>query len=262
MNLKHLKNLFFIIILFNWSCTPYKGVPYFQDLKSDKILKEEIKNYSPLIVQPGDILAIHVASLNPEADVAFNYDLNLNYKTDEAALNTGERDANTSISNHLVDDKGDINLPMLGILKAAGHTTHELTEQLEVSLQNFLSKPIVTVRIENFKISVIGDVKNPGVYNVQNEKITLSEGISLAGDLNATGLRNVLIVREINGTREYVHVDLTSKDVFNSPYYYLKNNDVIYVTPNRIKGQADAPFIDKLTVLIGVLGLFVYAIHK
>jgi polysaccharide export outer membrane protein len=264
MNLKHFKKLTLILvsIIFGWSCTSYKDVPYFQDLRKDDVVNQEIKNYSPLTIQKGDILQIHVTSLNPEADVAFNYDLNLNLTKSDLISNAGNsRPANADIASHLVDPDGNISLPVLGTVKVAGLTTNDLIKDLQTRLQNFFSKPIVTVLIANFKISVLGDVKAPGTYDVQDEKITLIQALSLAGDLNATGIRrDVLLVREVDGVRDYIHIDLTSKDIFNSPYFYLKNNDVLYVQPNRVKATADNTAIEKISVVISALSIIVYLI--
>jgi polysaccharide export outer membrane protein len=266
MNPKNLQKLFFIIVLFTFSCASYKDVPYYQNLRADNVVREEIKNYSPLTIQPGDILAIHVASLNPEADAVFNYDLNLLYKSDVSAAGAGAGSiADYSISEHLVDHEGNINLPMLGILKVSGYTTNDIVKQTETKLQSFLKQPIVTVTIQNFKISVLGDVKNPGTFGSINQKINLNEALSLAGDLNTTGLRrNVLLIREINGTREYVHLDLTSKDVFNSPYYYLKNNDVIYVQPSRIRvsNDSDNVLLGRIAIIISALSVIAILVRK
>ena len=259
MTLKQLKPLFFIALLFTISCTSYKNVPYFNDLQKDNILNQEIKNYSQLTIQNGDILRIHVSSLNPEVDFVFNYDLNLaSTKTD---VPSNGRDANTSISDHLVDPDGKVDLPILGQVKVAGLTTQALVKELESKLQNFFSKPVVTVRIENFKISVLGDVRAPGTYNVQDEKITLTQAISLAGDLNVTGIRNnVLLMREVDGLRDYIHIDLSSKDIITSPYWYLKNNDVLYVQPNRVKAHADNTAYEKASILISAISIIVYLI--
>jgi polysaccharide export outer membrane protein len=117
-----------------------------------------------------------------------------------------------------------------------GMTTDEVAKDLTAKLQDYLKSPIVNVRVLNFKISVLGDVVKPDVYTVQNEHININEALSMAGDLNITAKRtNVLLIREENGQREFVTIDLTKKDVFDSPYYYLHNNDVLYVDPDKTK---------------------------
>ena len=201
------------------SCRSYKDIPYFQDLSRTSITQEEINNYSSLTIQPNDIIGINVSSLNADASAAFN-----------------SNPSNNPAMGHVVNQKGEITLPLVGVVKVAGLTTDELRTQLQRSLLTYLREPTVNVRILNFKISVLGDVQNPNVYAVPpGERITITEALSLAGDLNITGIRNILLIREVNGKREFVPVDLKSKNLFNSPYYNLKNNDMIYVDPHKTK---------------------------
>ena len=213
MKLKHLRNLLLIPILFSLSCTAYKQVPYFQDLRRDTLISEEIKNFSPLTLQAGDLIGLNVTSLNHEADLVFNYNLTRLTKAQAGAVTPGSFNTEQStVYGYLVDQDGNITLPLIGAIKVSGFTTKEVSSQLEEKLQTLLSKPNVAVRMLNFKISILGDVKTPGSYTIPTEKVTLTEALSLAGDLNSTGIRNnVLLVREKDGKRTYVTVDLTSK---------------------------------------------------
>ena len=212
-------SLFILTVMFIFSsCRSYREIPYFQDVKRSGITDEQINNFSPLTIQPNDIIGVNVISSNTEASTTFNYNASNN-------PNTG----------YVVNQKGEVKLPLIGVVKVAGLSTEELRTQLQRSLLTYLREPVVNVRILNFKISVLGDVQRPDVYQVANERITLPEALSLAGDLNITGKREILLVREINGKREYVPIDLKSKNLFNSPYYYLKNNDMIYVDPHKTK---------------------------
>jgi polysaccharide export outer membrane protein len=121
-------------------------------------------------------------------------------------------------------------------MKVAGMTTDQVAQQLTNDLLPYLKKPIVNVRLLNFKISVMGDVLKPDSYTVQNEHINIYEALSLAGDLNITAKRKgVFLIREQNGKRQYFPIDLTKKEVFNQPYYYLQNNDILYVEPDQSK---------------------------
>lgn len=220
---------YLLILLLFFSCSSYKEIPYFQDLDRSKTVLENIGNYSPLTIQPEDILGINVSSLNPEASAIFNYNLN-------SISGTNNNDLNNPVTGYLVDQKGEIQLPLIGTLKVGGLTTAELRTQMRNKLLTYLKEPVVNIRMLNFKISVMGDVGRPGVYQGQNERITLPEALILAGDLNITAKRNdVLLIRERDGKREYITIDFTSKDLFNSPYYYLKNNDVLYIKPGRTK---------------------------
>lgn len=227
------------------SCNSYKKVLYFNDLDKSTMHKEAIKNYVPLSIQTEDILEISVSSLSPEASAIFSFSSS-NAKN---GVNVG--------SQYLVDHTGEINFPMLGSLKVSGFTTAELREQLRNKLLTYLKEPIVNIRIINFKVSVIGDVVNPGVYNVVNEKITIPEVLSMAGDLQLSAKRNnVLLVREQDGNRQFIPIDLT-KNIFQSPYYYLKNNDLIYVQPDRSKVGATSRTFNIVASSISITAIII-----
>lgn len=206
--------LLFVVLSALYSCSSYKKVPYFQDVNRTKSTIEDINNFSPLTIQPSDILSITVSSLNPLA------------YSDSAGRELG----------YLVNQNGEISLPLIGKVKVIGLTTSIVEDQIQEKLVPYLAEPAVSVRVLNFKVAVLGDVGKPDVYPVSSERITLTEALSMAGDLNITARRNdLLLIREIDGKREYIPLDLTSSAVFHSPYYYLKNNDVIYVQPDKTK---------------------------
>ncbi|MFD0750807.1 polysaccharide biosynthesis/export family protein [Mucilaginibacter calamicampi] len=238
------------------SCTPYKNVPYYQDLKQDSIVTEQIINYSPIVLQAGDMIALNVVSLSREADAVFNYNLVRPNSTGANAATTGEitSTAQNAVVGYLVDKDGNISLPTLGPLKIGGLTLSQAKSALENKLSAALLSPNVEVRLMNFKVSVLGDVQNPGLFNIATEKINVNEVLALAGDLNTTGVRNsIFLIRETEGKREYVPIDLTSKKIFSSQYYYLKNNDVIYVKPNRDRVLATDSYAQRLSLLFSAL---------
>ncbi|MCC8408171.1 polysaccharide export protein [Mucilaginibacter sp. UR6-1] len=209
--------LVLILIVLCTSCSSYKNIPYFQNVNRGNNLNESIDNFSPLTIQREDILGITVSSLNPEA----------------------WGDSSNKTSGYRVDQSGEIQLPLIGNLKVAGMTTEMISKEIQKRLTTYLKQPSVNVRIMNFKISVIGDVARPNVYQIPNERVTVPEALGLAGDLNITGIRNnVLLIRENDGKRQYYNLDLTSADLFKSPYYYLKNNDVLYVQPDKTKSNS------------------------
>ena len=237
-------------------------MPYFKDLKADSVTTEKIENFLPLTIQPGDLLAINVNSLNHEADAIINYNLARPSGTNVVAPNTSEEvptssgESQNAVYGYLVDRDGNLHLPMVGIIKVSGLTTEETTRLIEIDLQQYLSQPVVNVRLENFRVSVLGDVSRPGFYTVPNESISLLQALSVAGDLNTTGVRqNVILIREIDGKREYVHFDLRSKKIFRSPYFYLKNNDVIYVQPNGDKVSSGGSGFEKFSLLLSALSI-------
>ena len=213
------------------SCDSYKQVPYFQDLDRNSVIQQDIRNYSPYTIQPNDILGIYVTDATaPEAAQPFNFNLNR-----ENGLN-GDASSTNPITGTLVDSKGYIQLPFIGPMKVAGYTITDLKQQLAKSLTTYMKAPVVNVRILNFRISVMGDVLRPDTYNFQTDVVTIPQALSTAGDLNITAKRtSVLLIREVEGKRVFVPIDLTSKRLFESPYYYLKNNDIIYVDPDKTK---------------------------
>jgi polysaccharide export outer membrane protein len=261
----NLKKVFFLaVILFNMSCTAYKNIPYFQDLDHKTITQENIDNYSPLKIQPGDLLGINVSSTST-AEALAPFISNSNRVTgnnNDGANNRsntpqGLDNANTNpVFGYRVSPKGEIEMPLVGTVKAAGLTTDELTKKLTPQVEQYVKKPVLSIRILNFKISVLGDVLRPDVFSVQNERITIIEALGLAGDLNITAKRkNVLLIREYEGKREYLPIDLTSKKLFSSPYYYLQNNDVIYVEPDRTKYAPLDRGYRTLTLLISAVSV-------
>lgn len=224
-------NLVFCILsalLFS-SCGSFKNIPYFKDLNHSIPTQEQVENYSPLIIQPSDILGINVNSRNPESSSIFNYNLN------RVNGNNYDNSRDNPITGYMVDQNGEIHLPIIGNLKAGGLTTTELRDTLNRMLLTYYKDPVVNIRILNFKVSIFGDVQRPDVYTLQNERATITQALSLAGDLNITAVRNIILIREQDGKRNYIPLDLTSKKIFESPYFYLKNNDEIYVQPDKTK---------------------------
>jgi polysaccharide export outer membrane protein len=220
----------FALVISGFSCSSYKKVPYFKDLRRDSIVVENVNNYSPLTIQPADILGVNVTSRNPESSSIFNYNLN------RVNGSSYDQSSNNPVTGYLVDSKGAIQLPLLGNVKVAGLTSSQLSDSLATILLKFYKDPVVNIRILNFKVAIYGDVQHPNIYTLQNERTTITQALSMAGDLNITAIRNnIILVREENGKRNFIPIDLTSKKIFESPYFYLKNNDEIYVQPDRTK---------------------------
>ncbi|RYZ98899.1 MAG: polysaccharide export protein [Sphingobacteriaceae bacterium] len=242
-----------ILVILLSSCSSYKNIPYFQDLNHEKVTQEAIDNYSPLVIQPADILGINVNSRNAESSAIFNYNLN------RVNGNNYDSSSDNPITGYLVDDKGFINLPLVGKLQVSGFTTSEMSVKLGELLLTYYKDPVVNVRLINFKVSIFGDVLRPNVYTLQNERTTITQALSLAGDLNITAMRtNVVLIREENGKRNYIPIDLTSKKLFDSPYFYLRNNDEIYVQADRSKyAQVDRGY---KTATLALTGLSIVAI--
>jgi polysaccharide export outer membrane protein len=215
-----------LIMTILYSCGSYKNIPYYQDLDRIDATSTEVKNYLPLTIQPGDILGINVNSKNPESSNLFNYRVN---------GNNAENAPDNPITGFLVDEAGNVSLPLVGDIKVEGLTTSQLRVKLKTAMVAFYKEPVVSVRIINFKIAVSGDVQRPGIFTIANERVTITQALTLAGDLNITAIRNIVLIREQDGKRNFIPLDLTSKKIFESPYYYLKNNDEIYVQSDRTK---------------------------
>lgn len=251
----------FITVLFLSSCgVKYKYIPYFMDLPAGSVIEEKITNQTILKVQPNDILAMTVTSpsINPEAIAAAAM-----FNVGTTSSVQGENNANlaTSVNGFLVDEKGDIQMPLIGSLHVSGLTIAEVRALVRDKLNvTYLKDPIINIRLANFKVSVLGEVARPGVYPINNERITITEALSLAGDLKITAQRkDVLLIREINGERKYIRFDLQSKDMFNSPYYYLQNNDALYITPDKTAyATVDNSFrnISLILSVVSILSIF------
>lgn len=237
----------------------YKSVPYFQDLPADSIIQEQIKNQTTLKIQKEDILAITVSSLNPEAAAIFNLgNTSSNQSTTGANL-----DPRLTANGFMVDQNGAIQLPLVGNVQVEGLTTMAARQIIQEKLLQYLKEPVVSLRLVNFKISVLGDVSKPGVYPVQNERVSVSEALSMAGDLTITAVRdNVLLIREAQGKREYVRLNMQSKDLFNSPYYYLQNNDVLYVQPGNAKYSSVDSSYRNVSIIISALSVIALLISR
>lgn len=210
------------------SCFTPKKVIYFQDLQPGTVL--DLKEDYEAKIKKDDLLQILIMAQTPEAAKPFN----LSALAQEMTTSGNSSDQ----SSYLVDKDGCIDMPVLGRVKVEGLTTQELKNQVIRQLQekNLIKDPIVTVRIQNFKVLMLGEVNGPGAIEVKGERITLLDAISQAGDLTMQGRRDrVAVIREENGKRTVHYLDLKSKDIFDSPYFYLKQNDVVYVEPNDAK---------------------------
>jgi len=210
------------------SCASKDKLVYFQNnLPKNSLAK--IKEHQP-IYKTDDILSISVSAPDLTAVIPFNLPL-VNY--DNLYQRADER---TKQQTYLIDADGNINFPVLGTLKLRGLNRIQATKLITEKLKPFVKNPRVSIRITNFKVTILGEVHKPGIIFIPNEQVTLPEAIGLAGDLNIAGERkNILVIREIDGVKSFKYIDVTSPQFFYSPYYFLTQNDVIYVAPNRAK---------------------------
>ncbi|MEQ5791383.1 polysaccharide export protein [Muricauda sp. NFXS6] len=213
--------IFVCILTLLSSCASRKDVVYFQDTGNFETLVNDNTFVSRFKVD--DLVSIHVSSLNPEASTPFN----LYRGASEGGFRAEQVD-------YLVDQAGEIDFPVIGKLKIEGLSPEELRVLLRERLSVYLKDPIINIRLRNFTVTVLGEVLRPGTYPVNGEQITILEALGLAGDLTLRGVRNnVLVIRDFNGTKVYYRIDLTSKDIIKSPVFYLTQNDVVYVEPNK-----------------------------
>ena len=222
------------------SCNPetYKKINYLQDVSGDTTMTMKVNK--GIIIQPQDQLSIIVTSRDPKMAVPFNLSVSTFYTGSELSSSTG---ASQRITGYIVDNAGDIQFPSLGTVHVAGLNRWELQELIRSRLSDsgLLKDAVVTVEFLNFKVSVLGEVTAPGTYTVTGDKITILQALALARDLTIYGQRdNVQVIREQNGRRQIYKLDLTDSGIFASPAYYLQQNDVVYVTPSKVRaGQGE-----------------------
>lgn len=229
------KQLVFVLltVVLMCSCVTRKQLAYFQPVTSESaaVINESMKPQPEPRVKINDALVITVSALDPEAVLPYNLP-NVSYATP-----TSENIPTTqTYQYYTVDANGDISFPVLGKLHVVGLSQSEVIEMILEKLRGQLVDPIVSMRFLNAKVTVLGEVKNPGTYLLNNGGMTLLEALGAAGDLTQYGNRgNVLVTRENNGKLEFARLNLCSDEVFASPYFYLQQNDVVYVEPNQAR---------------------------
>jgi polysaccharide export outer membrane protein len=232
------------------ACVNRKSSAYFQNENTGKVPEFN------LTLRSGDLLSIAVTANDAELVVPFNQTSAI--ASGQAA---GYSNGIASSGGYLIEADGTIAFPVLGRIILAGLSRAQATKMLEEKLTSYLQNPSVSIRILNFKITVLGDVRNPGTFTIPNERISFPEAIGLAGDLNITGKRaNVLLVRTSSGTKQSFRIDLTQEEIFkSSDYFYLQQGDLIYVEPNRAQRNSSA-INNRLGILISVASLILTSI--
>jgi polysaccharide export outer membrane protein len=244
-----IKAIFLFVAITLVSCASRKNVAYLQDVDSEKN-SAELLNYEPRL-QKDDLLSIIISADQPEATLPFNMpQIQGNYQVNENQ---------DGIKTYLIDSYGDIQFPVIGKVRLAGLSRTDAVKKIENEVKLYITNPTVNLRILNYKVAVIGEVNKPGNYKIASERLTLLEALSQAGDLTIYGKRNnVLIIRESDGKRTFNRVDMTKADFVSSPYYYLSQNDVVVIEPNKTKvnssviGPDVAAVISALSVLVSL----------
>ena len=256
---------FTLAAMFLASCGSVKNVAYLQN--SDQVDFTQSDFLYDARIMPKDVLTITVNTVNPEAAAPFNLTVPTSFN--QQLRNTYSQ---AVLQTYLVDNQGFIDYPVLGRLEVGGLTKSMCEKMLHDKIKPYLNEtenPVVTVRMSNYKISVIGEVNRPGMFTVSNEKITILEALAQAGDLSIYGVRDrVKLIREDAKGRKEIHtINLNDAEIINSPYYYLQQNDVVYVEPNKVKarnssvGQTTNLWFSGTSILIS-LATLLYTILK
>ena len=227
------------------SCKSYKDIPYFSSIPSDdsvyvKGFDIEGAKYEPLLIKPDDILQVNIDIMDNKLSAVTAQ------SNASASLDAETRGA----TGYLVDQNGEINLPLLGIVKAAGKTTNQIKEEIQEKAASIYRNPVVNVRLSNFAISVLGEVNKPGTYFIKGERASILDALGLAGDMTIYGRRdNVMLLRKTDNGQKIYRFDLNDEYALSLPFFYLQQNDVLYVQPSNAKAaQTDSQRMQWLSI--------------
>ncbi|MCH7410835.1 polysaccharide biosynthesis/export family protein [Belliella sp. DSM 111904] len=222
-----------VIMLVASSCAK-RNLTYFSDIESNSDYSIQIDEFSEVKIKPYDRLRIEVTSPSVESNLMFNSGYIQEHEELENGAETRPNPGNNNV--YLVNSKGQIEFPILGAISLTGLTIEEAKEEMKFRLKSHVKEPSVNMTIANFRVTVIGEVNRPSNFLISSERINIFEAIGLAGDLTPYGKReNVLVMRDEGGKRNVYRVNLNKKDVLASPYYYLEQNDIVYIEPDPRK---------------------------
>lgn len=260
MSLKHY--LFIALCGIVCSCSAPKDVAYFQGadtLTPEQLSKMGDQTYSNRITND-DLLSITVTAWDPAAVTPFNPPVYAYAQPGDQAVYSSP-----SMYTYLVDKNGDIKFPVLGEIHIAGLTKSEVSAKLEKMISNYVDNPLVNVQLLNFKVTLMGDFTRPGTYTVKNDRVSILDAIGLAGDLQISANRkNIMVIRENDGKKEIHRLDITQPDIFASPCYYLRQNDVVYVEPiaskQRARNSRNISVISTVLSSVSVIASMIFSI--
>ncbi len=226
------------------SCASKEDVVYFQNTGTFETIVDK-NSFTPKF-KVDDLVNIHISTLDIEASVPFN----LFRGASEGGIRPEQVD-------YLVDQDGEIDFPVIGKLKISGLSSEEVRVLLRKELIDYLKDPIINIRLQNFSVTILGEVRRPGTYPVNGERITILEAIGLAGDLGIKAVRqNVMVIRDFDGTKVYTRIDMTKKEAMSSPVYYLTQNDVVYVEPNQ-SAITSSTLDNRATIVISIASILI-----
>ena len=248
----------FVIAIQFASCTAYKDTPYFRDIPDS--IREVLPNtaqYKDPVIHPDDILSVTLVTIDPTTSAPVNQAANVPVATSLVGVPT-------IVPGLLVDKEGNISLPIIGSVKVGGLTTFEAKALIKTMAAHYYKSPDVQLRFANFAITVLGEVLHPGTFTMPNEKVSVLDALGTAGDLTIYGRRdNILVVRETDGKKEVARLNLNSADIFKSPFFYLEQNDVVYVEPNKQKIiAADAARTRTITIAGSVAAVLIVLLTR
>lgn len=244
------------------ACSTNKKITYFKNVPDtlSSAMTIEHAPYADPKIQPNDIMQINIQTIDTKTSSELQGAPSPGLPATSAA-NTSTGASAPIITGFLVDNEGDVAIPLVGKVKIAGLTTTEARDLITKKVSVYYREPVVNVRFANFSITVLGEVTRPGTYTISNEKVSLLDAIGIAGDLTIYGKRdNVMLIREENNSKTFMRFNLNSDDIFRSPYYYLRQGDVVYVEPNKARtklGVTDPTRDRMLTIGITALSLLV-----
>lgn len=258
--------LFFGLITF-CSCGSIKNYKYFADIPdSIGIRSLQTSLYQAPLIQVDDILLIAIQTLDPS--IGGNINLANSPLNNPSIIGSNLNPvgiASPQSYGYLVDKDGKVNIPVLNDISVVGMSTQEARNKIQERAKHFFKEPSVVVRFANFKVTVLGEVQRPGTYTVANEKVTVLDALGYAGDLTIYGKReNILLLRKMSdGTTNAIRMDLNSANILKSPYFYLQQNDQLYIEPNKAKiNNSDGSQIRNISIASAVLGFLVVLISR
>ena len=249
------------------SCVTYKTVPYFMDLPDTAKTMIKKSAYRDLIIHHDDLMNIHIQTIDPSANLIFNQPI-----SSPLAPSTGFTGSPTSsasagsetMDTYLVDNTGDVEIPIIGKVRLAGLTTAQARDTIQKQAAIYLKGSTVNIRFANLKITVLGEVSKPGTYILPNEKNTIFDALGLSGDLTIFGKReNILLIRDSADQEQLIRFSLNSKNLISQPYFFLRQNDVIYVEPNKSKiASLDAVKTRNYTIIASILSIILILAYR
>ncbi|ADB40075.1 polysaccharide export protein [Spirosoma linguale DSM 74] len=263
------KRLLFLSFFGLMACSTNRKLVYLNDLQGQAQENAQILNNSPIRIQPDDVLSITVSSQNPESTILFNKGILASSSTsptepgmvNNALTNKSDKDG------YLVDREGYIDFPVLGRVKLSDLTKEEAAQKLTLDISKYLKGPVVSVKLTNFSITVLGEVTRPSTFTITRESVNVLEALGMAGDMTVFGKReNVLVIRHQNGIRMANRIDLTNKAALDTPFFYLHQNDIVYVEPHsKSKTYQTDPsnrYIPLWTTLVSSIALTIISLFR